>query len=333
MNTRREMLKSFAAMTAAMMLPRAAFGEEPEAPMRDRLGELMPQRRFGKTGKYVSMLCLGGAHVGGYTVKDEPESERIIEECIAAGMRFFETAELYGAGESERRFGKFLTPKYRDVIFLATKTTAEDAKTAWEHLDGSLKRMNTDYLDLWQIHQIADPADVDKRLDGGVLDVMLEAREQGKVKHIGFTGHREVAAHLRMLERAPQLETCLMPVNVLDPSYKSFTENVLPVVLERDMGVQAIKSVGAGRFFHAIAGPGDVPATRLIPERLTLAEAMNFVWSLPISSRIIGVDNIEQIREHLALVREFNQLDEEDRMAIVERVADLAGGEREQYKA
>ena len=164
----------------------------------------------------------------------------------------FDTAESYADGESESRYGRFLTPKYRDQVFLMTKTTGKDSKTVERHLDESLKRLNTDYLDLWQIHSIGSPEDVDARIENGVLDVFERAKASGKVRFIGFTGHRNPAAHKRMLERTMDsdlFDTCQMPVNVLDPSYHSFIEQVTPTLQQRKIGLLAMKTLADGRFF------------------------------------------------------------------------------------
>jgi aryl-alcohol dehydrogenase-like predicted oxidoreductase len=230
---RRHFLKALLAALPTILIP-AGCGSRAS----DRLGDLLPQRRLGRTNEAVTMLGVGGYHIGWTTERD---AEAVIEAALAGGVRFFDTAESYADGESESRYGRFLTPKYRDQVFLMTKTAGKDSKTVERHLDESLKRLNTDYLDLWQIHSIGSPEDVDARIENGVLDVFERAKASGKVRFIGFTGHRNPAAHKRMLERTMDsdlFDTCQMPVNVLDPSYHSFIEQVTPTLQQRKIGPQ-----------------------------------------------------------------------------------------------
>ena len=327
---RRDFLKSMAGATAGVMLPAAPLVLQGCAP-QDRLGDLLPQRKLGSTGERVTMLGLGGWHVGGKM--DEAEAEVVIETAIEGGVRFFDTAESYQKGESERRYGKLLTPKYRDVIFLMTKTTAKDAETARAHLDGSLKRLNTDYLDLWQVHTVQDPDDVDRRIEKGVFDAVMEAKATGKVRHIGFTGHRSPAAHERVLDRTDAFETCQMPINLLDPSYESFIDRVLPTLVERKMGVLAMKTLSNGRFYGADQRGEEGKRLTLIPDRVSLADAVRFVWSLPVSVLITGPDDRKQMAENIQMARSFTTMGETQRQALVDRVADLAGNTVEYYKA
>ena len=212
------------------------------------MGKFYPKGKLGKTGEYVTMLGTGGYHIGWTTERDAQE---VIEAALEGGVRFFDTAESYSDGRSEERYGKYLTPKYRDLIFLMTKSTGQDAKTVQEHLEGSLRRLKVDHVDLYQVHSIRTPEDVDNRIANGVLDVLQKAKQDGKIRHIGFTGHQNPYAHAHMLERTKDsdiFDAVLMPVNVLDPSYFSFTENVLPKALDREPGVLAIKSLADGRF-------------------------------------------------------------------------------------
>lgn len=322
---RRTFLRTLATATAGLSLPSPSFGQAADS---DRLGRLLPRRRFGRTGESVTMLGVGGWHIGGKMT--EREAQAVIEVALSGGVRFFDTAESYQKGESERRYGKLLVPKYRDDIFLMTKSTARDAKTAREHLEGSLSRMKTDYLDLWQMHTVQHPADVDRRIEQGVIDVMVKAKEEGKVRHIGFTGHRQTAAHLRVLEQTDVFETCQMPINCADPSHDSFIERVMPTLIEKNYGVLAMKTLSNGNFFGRDQKGKAIPA--LIPDRLSISEALNFVWSLPVSVLITGPDNAEQMKEKIEMAKGFQGLDEAARMALVEKVADLGGQAVEYYK-
>lgn len=348
---RRAFLKSLAGLTAGMMVPAACQGNKSgrieqqttakgsgnlkkavSTPIqRDRLGELLPQRALGKTGEYVTMLGLGGAHIARM---DEKEAQATIEAALEGGIRFFDNAESYGNGLGEERYGSYLSPEYRDIAYIMTKTTARDAKTARQHLEASLRRLKTDYLDLWQIHAVTSPDDVDGRLAKGVLEVVMEARESGKVRHIGFTGHTDYHAHLRMLESTDDvMQTCQMPVNAFDPNYKSFINNVLPELAEKNIAPLAMKTLANGGFFGGTRHfmHGDKP--KIIPGRLSVAEALYFTWSLPVSVLITGADHAEMLREKINMAHSFTAYTEEQRQELIERVADFDGNWVEYYKA
>jgi aryl-alcohol dehydrogenase-like predicted oxidoreductase len=330
MANRRMFLKSLAGVTAGITLAGTAQAGKNET---DRLGEVLPKRKLGRTNQYVTMLGTGGYHVGWTTERDAQE---VVEAALEGGVRFFDTAESYGAGTSETRYGKYLTPKYRDLIFLMSKSTGKDAKTVREHLEGTLRRLKTDHLDLYQVHAIETPEDVDSRIQLGVLEVLLKAKEEGKIKYLGFTGHQNPFAHARMLERTKEsdiFDTVLMPVNVLDQTYFSFTKNVIPKALERNMGILVIKSLADGRFFAKKENAGWSSDDPLIPNYLSIKEAMHFVWSLPVTVLISGNENATFMREKIALARSFSKLSEEQKTALIDKVTNIAlTGKVEYYK-
>lgn len=262
------------------------------------------------------MLAVGGSHVGR---PSEAEAERIIEAAIESGIRTFETAQLYQNGGSEERYGKFLTPKYREHVLVFTKTMATDARTAERHLEGSLRRLKVDVIDLWQMHDISSPEDVDARLKAGVLDAMLKAKSQGKVRHIGFTGHATWRAHAHLLQQTDVFETCLMPINVADPSYESFIVNILPTLLERRMGVLAMKTLAAGDFLRGRGG-----LEPIVPNLVSIEDALRFVWSLPVSTLVSGMGREAHVRENAGYAARFMPLDESGRQALIDRVAEPA---------
>ncbi len=328
---RREFLAALAASTAAMM---TASGQ-PKAESRDALGSVLPKRPLGRTGVQVTMLGVGGYHVGWTTEKD---AEAVIEAALAGGIRFFDTAESYQKGESETRYGRFLVPKYREHVFLMTKSTARTGEELRRHLDGSLRRLKADYVDLWQVHSLSSPQDVDDRIAAGILDVLAEAKAKKKVRFIGFTGHSNPEAHLRMLERTKTtqpFDTCQMPVNVLDPSYHSFTAKVIPELQKRKIALLAMKTLADGRFFDVKrVNERVVWETKqpVVPGRISMAEALNFAWSLPISVLITGAENAQLVREKIALAKSFTKLTAGDRTRLVAKVADLADGKIEYFK-
>ncbi len=333
--SRRDFLKYLSGLTVGMMLPFPVAGNS--YVQKDRLGEILPTRKLGRTNVEVTMLGVGGYHIG-WTI--EKDAQEVIEAALEGGIRFFDTAESYGPHTSEIRYGKYLTPKYRDIIFLMTKTYTQSGAEARKHLEESLKRMNTDYLDLWQVHSLENPEDVDTRISNGFLEVMMEAKESGKVKHIGFTGHADPDAHVRMLERTadnPLFETVQMPINVLDFSYKhSFIQQVLPIALKRNMGVLAMKTLADGRFFPVKnQGSRQVWNTddAVVPGRISLRDALYFTWSLPVSVLITGAENAGFIREKIQLAKDFTKLSENERSGLLDKVADLAvKGTVEYYK-
>ncbi|WP_114750083.1 aldo/keto reductase [Pleomorphovibrio marinus] len=334
---RREFLKSLAGLTAGMMLPitgrplEAAISsmENPNRVMKDRMGELLPQRKFGNTGKSITMLGLGGAHIARMS---DAEAEKTIERAIEGGVRFFDNAESYGSGEGERKYGRFLTPKYRDIAFIQTKTTSRDAKTAKAHLEGTLSRMKTDYLDLYYIHAVTSPSDVDNRIKNGVLDVLLEAKESGKVKHIGFSGHSDYKAHIRMLESTDTMEACQMPINAYDPNYKSFINNVLPILVEKGIAPIAMKTLANGGFFGGTSHFNHGSNPRIVPAVLSVQEAVHFSWSMPISTLVTGADDAKMLDEKIGLAKTFKAMDESQRQQLVEKVANFDGKLVEFYK-
>lgn len=330
MADRRTFLKSIAGATAGLALTGSTIAAKED---RDRLGEILPKRKLGRTNQYVTMLGTGGYHVGWTTERDAQE---IIEASLEGGVRFFDTAESYGNGTSETRYGKYLTPQYRDLVFLMSKSTGKDAKTVIEHLEGTLRRLKTDQLDLYQVHAISTPEDVDSRIQLGVLDVLLKAKEEGKIKYLGFTGHQNPFAHARMLEKTKEtdiFDTVLMPVNVLDQSYFSFTQNILQKAMDRNMGILAIKSLADGRFFAKKEQANWTTDDPLIPNYLSIKEAMHFVWSLPVSVLISGNENATFMREKIAIARSFSKLSEEQKMALVDKVKNKAlSGQLEYYK-
>ena len=295
----------------------------------DLYGDILPRRKLGRTGEAVTMLGVGGWHIGRMSDK---QAQATIEAAMEGGIRFFDSAESYQGGRSERYLGKHLVPRYRDDVYLMTKTTASDAAGARRHLEESLRRLKTDYLDLWQLHAITSPRNVDSRLAGGVLDVMEEAVSQGKARHIGFTGHSDPSAHLRMLQSTDVYMTCQMPVNVADMSYKSFIRNVMPTLVERDMGVIAMKTLANGGFFGGTNHGEHGPNPRVVPHRVEIREALHFVWSLPVSVLVTGPDDVSQLKQKIEIAKSFEGMDEEARSALVAKVADLAGGTVEFYK-
>lgn len=327
---RRAFLKSLAGLTTGILLFSSDSEGQQVTSSSDRLGTLLPLRKLGKTGEAVTMLGVGGWHIGDM---EEPEAQKTIEIALEGGVRFFDSAESYQSGGSERRMGKLLIPKYRDDIFLMSKTTARNAADARKHLDDSLKRLNTDQLDLWQVHAVRNPEDVDARVNDGVFEVMAEAKESGKTRFIGFTGHTSPSAHQRVMHHSDIFDACQLPVNLADISYESFIEKVIPNLIEQNIGIIGMKSLANGGFFGGTRHGKHGPNPRVVPNRVSISEAVRFVWSFPVSTLVTGPDNSIQMKEKIDIAKTFSGMEETERNLLVEKVADMAGTTVEFYKA
>ncbi len=337
-NDRRQFLITAAAAAAAGLAWPERLRAESTTVGRDKLGPVLPTRPLGRSGEKITLLGLGGQH---FRRLAEKEVEPAIEMSLEGGIRFFDTANMYGHEQlSERLFGRYLTPKYRDSIYLMTKSHARDAVGVRDHLERSLKNMKTDVIDLWQVHTLESIEDVDARWNNGVIDVFLKAREEGKVRHLGITCHTQPEVVLYMLEqlskRGIQIETAQFPVNVCDPAYSSFIEKVLPVCAENEIAVLAMKTMCGGRLFGGMGEGwgrhGRVSTDPVIPEFLPFRDATDYVWSLPIATRIAGVDNLDQLRENIEAARQAGKVTVERQKKILSIAAEHAGPVREYYK-
>jgi aryl-alcohol dehydrogenase-like predicted oxidoreductase len=335
---RREFMAMLAGCTAGLMVPGLFQGEGTIAAATassDRLGKLLPLRRLGSSGVVVTNLGVGGAHVGSASEKD---AQAIIEKALEEGVRFFDNAPFYSGGKAEERYGKFLTPGYRDVAFIMTKTLATSKKSALKDLDTSLSRMKTDYVDLWQVHSLDSPNDVAARVQNGVLDAFLEARKKGKVRNIGFTGHESYKAHLKMLEelkkRGVKMVSSQMPVNPADPHYESFVTHVVPRCVEAGIGVLAMKTLADGRFFGGNKGwrRTHVSVKPIIPGILSVEDVFGFVWSLPITTLVSGMESVQQVSQNAAMARKTWNWNQAERQKRIDAVAPIAGPDLEFYK-
>jgi aryl-alcohol dehydrogenase-like predicted oxidoreductase len=336
--TRRELLAVLAGCTASLMVPGVLLGEEkpPAAAARsDRLGQLLPLRKLGSSGPAVTVLGVGGDHVGSASEKD---AQAILEMALEEGVRFFDNAPFYGDGRAEERYGRFLTPRYRDVSFIMSKTLATDRKAALKDLDASLSRMKIDHVDLWQVHALKDAKDVEERIANGVLDAFLEARKKGKAKHIGFTGHGSYKAHLRMLveieKRGVRMDASQMPVNPADPHFESFVTHVLPRCVKAGIGVLAMKTLAYGRFFGGNKGwrRTEVSVRPVIPAVLSVEDVLGFAWSLPITTLVSGMESARQVSQNAALARKTWSWSRAELKKRIDAVATFAGPDLEFYK-
>jgi len=264
----------------------------------------IPMRPLGSTGVRVSMLGLGGYHIG--RIRDDGQSIRLIRNAVDRGVTFLDNAWEYHGGRSEELMGRALADGYRSKVFLMTKHHGRDKKTAMAHLEDSLRRLRTDVIDLWQFHEIVyeDDPDMIFAADGGIEAADL-AKKQGKVRLVGFTGHRDPLLHLKMLAYGYPWDAVQMPMNVLDPHFKSFQKHVLPILVKRKIGVIAMKTLASGYVLRT-----NVTA----PE-----EALSYVWSQPVSTVVSGMDSTELLETNVALARDFRRMSSNEQATLLER--------------
>jgi len=275
----------------------------------------IPTRPFGNSGEQVSLLALGGAHIGGEA--SEGEGIRIVHEAIDAGVTFLDNAWEYNDRESERRMGMALAQGgYRQRAFLMTKDCAHDriATHSMQKLDESLALLQTDYLDLWQIHEVVWEADPDRIFaPGGSAEAMLKAKEQGKVRYIGFTGHKHPDIHRRMLSQGFPWDAVQMPLNVLDAHEASFEREIVPLCHEQGIAVIGMKTFAGGHLRDT--------GLDITPE-----EALRYALSLPVSTVVSGMDSLDVLHKNIAVANDFVPLTSTEREALLERSAPYAAG-------
>jgi predicted aldo/keto reductase-like oxidoreductase len=268
------------------------------------------------------MLCLGGFHI---SVPPEDEATRIIHTAIDNGITFMDNAWEYADHESERRMGNALAQDgFRDKVFLMTKNCAHDrtAANSMVKLEESLRRLQTDHLDLWQIHEVTFPDDPDRIFaPGGAAEAMLKAKEEGKVRFIGFTGHKSPSIFRRMLSQGFPWDTLQMPVSVLDANFNSFQREIIPIAQEQGIGVIGMKSLAAG---HIFADPAI---------NITAEEAIRYALSQPIASLCTGIDSMAILEQNLRVARDFVPMTSEEQTTAVEKVFHHAwAGQHEPFK-
>lgn len=277
----------------------------------------VPLRPLGRTGEMVSLLCLGGHASTNPRKLSEAESLRLIQRAVDEGITFMDNCWDYHDGVAEERMGKALAAgKRREKTFLMTKCCGRTAQDAQSNLEESLRRLKTDHLDLWQFHEIvydSDPRWVFAK--DGAIHTALKALKDGKVRYLGFTGHKDPSIHLDMLSKPYEWATVQMPLNVMDVHYRSFQKKVLPTLLQRNIGVLAMKSLGGN---GSIVTKGGV----------SVEDALSYVLSLPISTLVTGIDSEQVLEQNLKIVREFKPLTDEARAKLEQSTFELAGDGR-----
>ena len=317
-SSRRQFVQSAGAVMSAAALAKQVMAQTSSASATG-----LPTRVLGRTGQRVSIICLGGWHIG--SVKEDAEAVRIMHAAIDGGLTFFDNAWDYLDGRSEEVMGKALAMDgKRSKVFLMTKNCERDYAGSMRNLEESLRRLKTDHLDLWQFHENNYDNDPDWVFDKGGMKAALEAQKQGKVRFIGFTGHKDPRIHLKMLSKPHDWDTAQMPINVCDAFFRSFQKEVVPVCLRKNVGVIGMKGLAGG----ATQG-------RLIAEMgLTADECYRYCLSLPVTAQVLGITTMDQLKADLAMARNFKPMTATEMNALRERVREHgADGRHELFKS
>jgi len=281
----------------------------------------IPYKSFGSTGEKVSAIGLGGYHIG--RPSDE-ESLRIIRTAIDGGINFMDNCWDYNDGASEVKMGKALRDGYRQKVFLMSKIDGRDKKTAAAQIEESLRRLATDHIDLMQMHEVIRMNDPERVFaSGGGMEALLEAKKAGKIRFIGFTGHKSPDIHLHMLKTADEhnfrLDAVLMPVNVMDAHFESFVGKVMPVLVEKKIAIQTMKPIGGGVILQS--------------KTVSAPECLRFAMSQPSDVVITGCDSLEMVQQALNTARNFKPMTQEELASLLGRTAAAAAqGKFEMYK-
>ena len=286
-----------------------------------RSGDMI-YRTLGKTGERVSAIGLGGAHIG--RPKEEAEGIRIIRSAVDRGINFLDNCWDYSDGKCEVWMGKALRDGYRQKVFLMTKFDGRTKASTAKQIDESLQRLQTDHIDLMQYHENIRMEDPDRFFsEGGPLEALVEAKKAGKIRFIGFTGHKDPAVHLRMLELAAQhkfhFDTAQMPLNILDGSFRSFAHQVVPKLVEQGIGVLGMKPLASGA----------IPQNGIA----TAVECIHYALSLPTSVVINGCDSMERLDQALAAAKSFQPLTKQQITGLLSKTREAAlTGKFEKFK-
>jgi predicted aldo/keto reductase-like oxidoreductase len=295
----------------------------PSPPRAEGTKEGIPYRTLGRTGERISAIGLGGFHLGKPEVS-EAESIRIIRTAIDRGINFLDNSWDYNDGQSEIRMSKALRDGYRERAFLMTKIDGQTKKAATEQIEESLQRLQTDVLDLLQFHEVIRMEDPERIFaPGGALEAALEAKETGRIRYIGFTGHKSPAIHLKMIETASshgfRFDTVQMPLNVMDAHFESFEKRVLPVLVKEKIGVLGMKPIGDKMILES--------------KTVTPVECLYYALNLPTSVVITGCDSMEILEEAIHAAQSFRPMAPDEVKTLLARTAQAAQhGRFERYK-
>lgn len=333
--SRRDFLKASGAMTAAVLgsaaLPKAAAAL-PSLPSNPATSEAMPTRNLGKTGYKVGIFSLGGQSALEHP-NNEPVAVPIIEKALDLGVNYIDTSSIYGGPErwSEQYVGKVMKHR-RNEAFLATKTKERTRDGSMRMLETSLKLLQTDHIDLWQLHDIGTMTDINEIFaKGGAMEALLEARDQKIVRYLGITGHYRPDSLIEAIHRHP-FDAILMAVNAADPHHFSFSEQLLPLAVEKQMGIIGMKVPARGRILSSWTPPPIEKQKKMwegmvlapTPGTIDMKQAMYYSLSLPVSTVIIGVDSIAQLEQNVQLARDFTPFTQQQMAALTTKTEPVA---------
>jgi predicted aldo/keto reductase-like oxidoreductase len=304
MNRRSFVQSSLAAPAAASAVPSFAAAA----------GGDIPKRTFGKTGEKLTIIGQAG---GRFPLCSFEDAVAITKRACDLGINYLDNAHIYWGGKSEEVFGAAITPAMRKKVFITSKTMSRSRAKAESDLAESLKRLKTDYVDLWQIHDVRTSAEIDEIFGaGGALEAMVAAKKAGKCRFFGFTGHHDPAMHVEMLKRYDQWDTILMPLNAADPGYLSFEKQVLPIAVERGMGIQGMKSTANAKLL----------------QRFSIGDCLRYTLSLPIHCLAIGCTTIGQLEDDVRIAKSFAPLTSAQMDDMRKRADGLKGPGLEDWK-
>lgn len=274
----------------------------------------IPMRTFGKTGVKLTVIGLASGRFG--RTGSDANAVALVRRAVDLGINYFDTARIYWRGHSEEIYGKVL-PEFRKQVFLTTKCNKRSRAEAEADLQISLKALNTDYIDLWQVHEVHDMDEVERIFaPGGAIEAFEAAKKAGKCRFIGFTGHTDPEVHLEMLRRYDKWNSILMPLHIADPLYLSFEKQVLPIAIKRGMGIQGMKNFCNGKLLQSFS----------------TQECLSYVLSLPIHCTAIGCTTIGQLEDDVRAVQSFKPLGKEQMAALNKRAESIKGPLLEDWK-
>ncbi|HMD87125.1 MAG TPA: aldo/keto reductase [Terriglobia bacterium] len=290
-------------------LAATAYGLKPPKPSAGNI----PQRTFGKTGEKLTVIGQAG---GRFPLISFEEAKAITLRAYDLGINYFDNSSDYWDGKSEEVYGAVLAP-FRKHIFLTTKANGRTRASAEAELNLSLKRLRTDYVDLWQLHAVGEHEEVEQIFaPGGAIEAFEAAKKAGKCRFIGFTGHHDPHVHLAMLKAYEKFDSILMPMNVADPGYLSFEKLVLPVAAARGMAIQGMKSLGNAKLL----------------QDFSVKECLSYVLSLPVNCVAIGCTTIGQLEDDVRFAQQFKPLTADEMDPLRKRALDIAGPYLEDWK-
>ncbi|HKZ94293.1 MAG TPA: aldo/keto reductase [Candidatus Bathyarchaeia archaeon] len=274
----------------------------------------IPKRPLGSTGEMVSLLTVGGFHIG--LPSDFEVGVQIIRTAIDNGVNFLDNACCYHGGKSEEIMGRALKEGYREKVVLMTKNHGRDYETFKRHLELSLTRLQVDCIDVVQFHEVIEEGMPERLFKDGAVDAAVEARKEGKIRFIGFTGHKKPSIFLDMLQRNFKWDTVQLPVSVLDYHFRSFTQEIIPILVERKIGVIGMKSLAGGNAIRT--------------GTLKAEECVRYSMSLPVSTVVVGMESLNLLKKHLKVAATFSEMSETEKSELLQRSEPF--GERGEYE-